>query len=136
MPKKKRQPGLEYKMHPRPKARRPLSERIYKLEGKIAIITGGDSGIGRAAAVLFAQEGADVAIIYLNEHKDAHETCRLVTAEGRRCIKIAGDVGDEQFCKKAVEQTVEQLGKLDILINNAAEQHPQSKLEDITQEQL
>jgi NAD(P)-dependent dehydrogenase (short-subunit alcohol dehydrogenase family) len=102
----------------------------------VALITGADSGIGRAVAVLFAREGADIAFVYLNEHKDADETVRLVTAEGRRCIKFAGDVGDEQFCGKVVEEAVQQLGKLDILINNAGEQHPQSSLEDITQEQL
>jgi NAD(P)-dependent dehydrogenase (short-subunit alcohol dehydrogenase family) len=133
-----RRPGVEAEMSTKPLAVNEQNSRgsRRKLDGKVAIITGGDSGIGRAAAVLFAQEGADVAILYLDEHKDADETVRLVTARGRRCIKIAGDVGDEQFCKKAVEDTVKQLGKLDILVNNAAEQHPQSKLEDITQEQL
>jgi NAD(P)-dependent dehydrogenase (short-subunit alcohol dehydrogenase family) len=130
-----RRPGLQHEMETQPRSvnRR---ERRPKLDGKIALVTGGDSGIGRAVAVLFAQEGADVAIVYLNEHKDAEETVRLVTAEGRRCLKIAGDVGDEKFCQQAVEQTVKQFGKLDILVNNAAEQHPQSSLEDITQEQL
>jgi NAD(P)-dependent dehydrogenase (short-subunit alcohol dehydrogenase family) len=131
-----RRPGLEHEMEVKPKAVDRTRRGSGKLESRVALITGGDSGIGRATAVLFAREGADVAILYLNEHKDADETCRLVTGEGRRCIKLAGDVGDEAFCKKAVEETVKHLGKLDILVNNAAEQHPQSKLEDITQEQL
>jgi NAD(P)-dependent dehydrogenase (short-subunit alcohol dehydrogenase family) len=107
-----------------------------KLQGKVALITGGDSGIGRAVAVFYAKEGADVALLYLNEHQDAEDTKRRVEAEGRRCITIAGDIGDEQFCKEAVQQTVQQLGYLDILVNNAAEQHPQQSIEDITAEQL
>jgi len=131
-----RRPGLERDMETKPKVIERSRRGSGKLESRVALITGGDSGIGRATAVLFAREGADVAIVYLNEHKDADETCRMVTAEGRRCIKLAGDVGDEVFCKKAIEDTVKHLGKLDILVNNAAEQHPQSKLEDITQEQL
>jgi len=106
------------------------------LKGKRAIITGGDSGIGRATAVAFAKEGADVAIIYFDEHKDAEETKRLIEAEGRKCITIAGDVGREEFCRNAIEQTVKELGGLDILINNAAEQHPKQNIEDITEEQL
>lgn len=100
------------------------------------MINGGDSGIGRAVAVLFAKEGADVVISYLNEHSDAEETKRQVEQEGRKCILIPGDIGDEKFCKDLIKQTVEGLGKLDILINNAAEQHPQAKIEDITSEQL
>lgn len=131
-----KRPGLEHDMTPKPRAVDRSRRGSGKLESKVALITGGDSGIGRAAAVLFAREGADIAFVYLNEHKDAEETCRLITAEGRRCIKLAGDVGDEKFCKHAVEETVKHFGKLDVLVNNAAEQHPQSKLEDITQEQL
>jgi NAD(P)-dependent dehydrogenase (short-subunit alcohol dehydrogenase family) len=100
------------------------------------LITGGDSGIGRAVAVAYAREGADVAIAYLNEHGDAEETKRMVEGEGRRCILIAGDIGDDSFCKEAVEQTVRELGGLDVLVNNAAEQHPQESIEDITNEQL
>jgi NAD(P)-dependent dehydrogenase (short-subunit alcohol dehydrogenase family) len=123
-------------MTPRPKAIDRTRRGSGKLDGRVALITGGDSGIGRAVAALFAREGADVAIVYLNEHKDADESVRLVTGEGRRAIKLAGDVGDESFCRHAVEETVKHFGKLDILVNNAAEQHPQSKLEDITQEQL
>ena len=107
-----------------------------KLKVKVALITGGDSGIGRAVAVYYAKEGADVSIVYLNEHKDAEETKRQVEQEGRKCLLIAGDVGDDAFCRDAVTETVEKLGKLDILVNNAAEQHPQKKIEDITKEQL
>ena len=129
-------PGLEHEMTPRPMAVDRSRRGSGRLEGRVALITGADSGIGRAVAVLFAREGADIAFVYLNEHKDAEETVRLVTAEGRRCVKFAGDVGGESFCKKVIDDTVEHLGKLDILVNNAAEQHPQSSLEDITEEQL
>jgi NAD(P)-dependent dehydrogenase (short-subunit alcohol dehydrogenase family) len=134
--KQDRQPGREYEMHPRPEIQRSEYRAAGKLKGKRAIITGGDSGIGRATAVAFAKEGADLAIIYLDEHKDAEETKRLVEAEGRKCIAIAGDVGREEFCRNAIEQAVKELGGLDILINNAAEQHPQKNIEDITEEQL
>ena len=130
------QPGLETEMEPRPAA----AERPYrgsgKLDGKVALVTGGDSGIGRAVAVLFAREGADVAIGYLNEHEDAEETRRMVEAEGRRCIAVAGDVGDERFCDELVQRTVDELGGLDVLVNNAAEQHPQDSIEAISAEQL
>jgi NAD(P)-dependent dehydrogenase (short-subunit alcohol dehydrogenase family) len=102
----------------------------------VASITGGDSGIGRAVAILFAKEGADVALVYLNEHDDAAETKRRVEAAGRRCVTFAGDVGLEPFCCDVVQQTVSTLGQLDILVNNAAEQHPQDSLEKITAEQL
>ncbi len=94
-----------------------------RLDGKVALITGGDSGIGRAVAVLFAREGANVAILYLCEHDDAEKTRQIVEGEGRRAITIAGDLGDKSFCERAVAQTVEQLGGLDILVNNAGEQH-------------
>jgi NAD(P)-dependent dehydrogenase (short-subunit alcohol dehydrogenase family) len=99
-------------------------------------VTGGDSGIGRAVAVLFAREGADVAVLYLNESEDAAETKRLVEREGRRCLSIAGDVGDPEFCRAAVDQVIRELGKLDILVNNAAEQHPKGDIEEITPDQL
>jgi NAD(P)-dependent dehydrogenase (short-subunit alcohol dehydrogenase family) len=135
-PQQSRRPGLEHEMDPKPLVNDQAKPAAGKLDGKVALISGADSGIGRAVAVLFAREGADVAFVYLNEHKDADETVRLVEAQGHRCIKFAGDVGDEKFCAKVVEDTVKQLGKLDILVNNAAEQHPQSSLEDITQEQL
>jgi NAD(P)-dependent dehydrogenase (short-subunit alcohol dehydrogenase family) len=131
-----RQPGLESKMTPRPQAVDEQYRPSGKLQGKTVIVTGGDSGIGRAVAVLFAKEGADVAVVYLNEEQDAKETARLVTKEGRRCLLISGDVGDEKFCQQAVEQAVRELGKVDILVNNAAEQHPQESLEDISAEQL
>jgi NAD(P)-dependent dehydrogenase (short-subunit alcohol dehydrogenase family) len=131
-----RQPGIESEMQPRPRFEDNGRNGCRRLEGKVAIITGGDSGIGRAVAVAFAREGADVAIVYLNEHDDADETRRQVEEEGQRCIGISGDVGDEAFCRQAVGQTMEAFGRLDILVNNAAEQHPQKSLEDITAEQL
>jgi NAD(P)-dependent dehydrogenase (short-subunit alcohol dehydrogenase family) len=131
-----RRPGIESEMMPRPKADDPDHRGSRKLQDKVALITGGDSGIGRAVAIAFAREGADVAIVYLNEHKDAEETKRLVEKEGRRCVTIAGDVGHEQFCQDTVARTVEALGRLDILVNNAAEQHPQDSIEKITADQL
>jgi NAD(P)-dependent dehydrogenase (short-subunit alcohol dehydrogenase family) len=130
------QPGLESEMTPEPQAERPQYRGSGKLEGKAALVTGGDSGIGRAVAILFAREGADVVIAYLNEHEDARETVRLVEAEGSRCVSVAGDIGDEDFCRELVERTVSELGRLDCLVNNAAEQHPQDSLEEITREQL
>jgi hypothetical protein len=107
-----------------------------KLEGKVALITGGDSGIGRAVAVLFAREGADIAIAYLNEHEDAEETKRAVETEGRSCIALSGDVSDPKFCEHAVERTVSQFGKLDILVNNAAFQQHVNELEDLSDAQF
>jgi NAD(P)-dependent dehydrogenase (short-subunit alcohol dehydrogenase family) len=131
-----RQPGIESQMRPRPQS----DEREYrgsgKLEGKVALVTGGDSGIGRAAAVAFAKEGADVAIVYLDEHEDAKETKRLIEQEERRCLLITGDVGDEETCRQAVRQTVDELGGLHVLVNNAAVQYPQESIEDISAEQL
>ena len=132
----KKRPGEERPMRPQPQPKRPQYKSAGKLLGKVALITGGDSGIGRAVAVLFAKEGADVAIVYLNEHKDAQDTRRMVQREGRKCLAIAGDVGDEQFCRDAVEQTVKELGRLDILVNNAAEQHPQPDIRKISAYQL
>ncbi|BBH19182.1 NAD(P)-dependent oxidoreductase [Paenibacillus baekrokdamisoli] len=131
-----RQPGLQAVMNPIPQSDSPVYRPAGKLEGKVALISGGDSGIGRAISIIYAKEGADVAIIYLNEDEDAQETKRLVEEKGRRCITIAGDVGDPAFCLKAVVQTVKQLSKLDILVNNAAEQHPQKTIEQITPAQL
>src|SRR3712207_4731123 len=131
-----RQPGIEAEMTPRPIAEDQQYRGSGKLQGKVALITGGDSGIGRAVAILYAKEGADVSIVYLNEHQDAEETKRQVEEEGRRCLLIAGDIGSESFCRDAVEQTVRELGRLDILINNAAEQHPQESIEQISAEQL
>lgn len=129
-------PGRESEMRPQPKAEDRQYRASGKLQSKVALITGGDSGIGRAVAIVYAKEGADVAIVYLNEHEDAQETKRQVEQEGRRCLTIAGDIGDERFCQQAVQQTVQQLGRLDVLVNNAAEQHPQNSIEDITAEQL
>jgi len=131
-----RRPGREYKMKPRPRAEDEKHLGSGKLRDKVALITGGDSGIGRAVAIAFAKEDADVAVIYLEEHKDAKETRRLVEEEGRKCFLIEGDVGQEEFCRKAVEQAKEEFGKIDILVNNAAEQHPQDSIEKITEKQL
>jgi NAD(P)-dependent dehydrogenase (short-subunit alcohol dehydrogenase family) len=131
-----RQPGIESEMRPRPRAEDPHYRGSGKLDGKVALITGGDSGIGRAVAIAFAAEGADVAILYLDEHDDAKETQRRLESKGRRCLRIAGDVGEEDFCKQAVERTVRELGRLDVVVNNAAEQHEQKELEAISEEQL
>ncbi|MBB5236112.1 SDR family oxidoreductase [Deinococcus budaensis] len=130
------QPGSEAEMNVQPVVIREDYRGSGKLEGKVALITGGDSGIGRAVAVHFAREGADVAILYLDEHQDAQDTVAMVEAEGRRAVAIAGDIGDVAFARQAVEQTVEQLGQLDILVNNAAEQHEQKSITNITPEQL
>ncbi len=130
------QPGVESEMNPRPISVDPNYKSAGKLSGKTAIITGGDSGIGKSVAVYFAKEGADVVISYLEEHEDAEETKQLIEAEGRKCLLIAGDIGDEDFCKTIVNQTIEQFGKVDILVNNAAEQHPQKSLLNITSAQL
>ena len=129
-------PGVEAEMQAQPEDEGRRYRAAGKLEGKVALITGGDSGIGRAVAVLFAKEGADVAVSYLNEHEDAEETKRLVDAEGRRCLTLPGDIGDEGHCRELVERTVAELGRLDILVNNAAEQHPQDSIEQISAEQL
>jgi NAD(P)-dependent dehydrogenase (short-subunit alcohol dehydrogenase family) len=129
-------PDREHKMKPRPRADDEKHLGSEKLLDKVAIVTGGDSGIGRAVAIAFAKEGADLAIVYLEERKDANETKRLVKEKGRKCVLISGDVGQEEFCRKAVEQTVKELGKIDILVNNAAEQHPQESIEKITEKQL
>ncbi len=131
-----RQPGIEAEMTPRPQSDDPGYRGSGKLEGKAALITGGDSGIGRAVAIAFAKEGADVAVLYLDEHEDAEETRRLVEEKGRRCVTIAGDIGDEAFCREAVERAVRELGRLDVVVNNAAEQHEQNSLEDISAGQL
>jgi NAD(P)-dependent dehydrogenase (short-subunit alcohol dehydrogenase family) len=129
------QPGREGEMSPKPE-HEPKTRGAGKLDGKVALITGGDSGIGRAVAQAFAREGADVAISYLEEHNDAEETKRLVEQEGRRAITLPGDVGDEEHCQELVRRTVDELGTLDVLVNNAAEQHPQESITDISREQL
>ncbi|MBD0369847.1 MAG: SDR family oxidoreductase [Pyrinomonadaceae bacterium] len=130
-------PGIESALSPRPQYDAPLYNGSGKLKERVALITGGDSGIGRAVAVLYAREGADVSIVYLpEEHEDAEETRRAVEREGRRALLIPGDVRDAEFCKQAVEQTIKEFGHLDILVNNAAFQQHQKSLEDITEEQL
>lgn len=131
-----KQPGLESLMNPKPIFENPNYRPSGKLEGKVALISGGDSGIGRAVSILYAKEGADIAILYLDEHSDAQLTQKRIEELGRRCLLISGDIGDESFCKEAVQRTLETLGGLDILVNNAAEQHPQNSLLDITAEQI
>lgn len=131
-----RQPGVQSAMRPKPATDGANYRSGGKLKGKVALITGGDSGIGRAVAVHFAKEGADVAILYKEETEDAHETKRVIEGEGRVCLTIMGDIGDEGFCHHAVNLTIERYGQLDILVNNAAEQHPQKNFLDITAEQL
>jgi NAD(P)-dependent dehydrogenase (short-subunit alcohol dehydrogenase family) len=132
----RRQPGHEKPMRPQPEAVNPDFKGSNLLKGRAGLVTGGDSGIGRAVAIAFAREGADVAIVYLEETADAEETRREVEARGRKCVLIKGDIGREAFCKKAVDQAVKKLGRLDILVNNAAEQHPQKSIEDISEKQL
>lgn len=130
-----RLPGHESKLEPKPdwEPRYPGSDR---LKGKVALITGADSGIGRAVAALFAREGADIAISYLCEHDDAARTKEIVEKEGRRAITLPGDLGDKAFCEQAVKRTVDELGRLDILVNNAGEQHYDEDLRSITEDQL
>jgi NAD(P)-dependent dehydrogenase (short-subunit alcohol dehydrogenase family) len=130
------QVGLESKMEPRPDYGEESYRGSGKLEGKAAIITGGDSGIGRAVALAFAREGADVLISYLDEHSDAEETVRIVEKEGRRCISVAGDIGDEAHCRQIVERAVQEFGKVDILVNNAAYQDDIESIQDVTEEML
>lgn len=130
------QPGLETQMTPKPKAQASYYRGSGKLQQKVAVITGGDSGIGRAIALLFAKEGADIAILYLNEHQDALQTQESVQALGRRCILLAGDIAQKSFCFDAIQQVVQAFGSVDILVNNAAEQHPTENICDISEEQL
>lgn len=130
------QPGHEDMMNPQPKFDDTSYTGSGKLNNKVAIITGGDSGIGRAVAVFFAKEGANVVISYLNEQKDAEETQKHVEAQGQKCLLVAGDIGDESVCQQIVSKTIDTFGQLDIVVNNAAEQHPQKSIEDITSEQL
>src|SRR5579871_1441243 len=129
-------PGRTGEMDPRPRDEMRDYEGRGLLAGTRALITGGDSGIGRAVAIAFAKEGADVAIAYLNEHEDAAKAKHEVEQKGRRCIAIAGDVGDEAFCRQVVQRTLDSLGRLDVLVNNAGEQHPRDSIEQISAEQL
>jgi len=131
-----RQPGRESQMDPPPRYAGEGYRPGGKLEGKKAIITGGDSGIGRSVAIHFAKEGADVAILYLDESEDADLTAELVEKQGRRCVKVAGDIGDPAFCREAIDRAVRELGGLDVLVNNAAEQHVAERLQDISDEQM
>jgi len=134
-PQTQTRPGQEWKMEPRPVY--DSAQKTGKLHGKTLLITGGDSGIGRAVAVLFAKEGADVSIVYLNEHKDAKETQSIIQQEhGKKCLLIPGDITNEKFCTSAVKKTLKQFGKIDILVNNAAAQFETEKLEDISSRQL
>src|SRR5690349_7553477 len=136
-PKQEQEPvGLESEMQPRPDYGEESYRGSGKLQGKAAIITGGDSGIGRAVALAFAREGADVLISYLDEHSDAQETVRIVEKEGRRCIAVAGDIGDEAHCQQLVQRAVQEFGKLDILVNNAAYQETIDSIQEVSEEML
>lgn len=130
------QPGTETEMVPRPVSEDHSYQGSNKLANKVAIITGGDSGIGKAVAIHYAKEGANVVIVYLDEHEDAKETKRQVEEEGQKCLLLSGDIGNEEFCKEIVKKTIDSFGQLDILVNNAAEQHPQKSISAITAEQL
>jgi NAD(P)-dependent dehydrogenase (short-subunit alcohol dehydrogenase family) len=136
-PKQEQEPvGLESEMQPRPDYGEESYRGSGKLQGKAAVITGGDSGIGRAVALAFAREGADVLISYLDEHSDAQETVRIVEKEGRRCIPVAGDIGDAGHCQQIVERAVQEFGRLDILVNNAAYQDDIESIQDVTEKML
>lgn len=131
-----KQPGIEKIMNPKPIFEFPNSKGSDRLLNKVALITGGDSGIGKAVALAYAREGADVAIAYLNELEDAEDTKELIEAKGRKCILISGDLGEESFCIEVVNKVIKEFGKIDIIVNNAGEQHVQNNIEDITAAQL
>jgi NAD(P)-dependent dehydrogenase (short-subunit alcohol dehydrogenase family) len=136
-PQQQELPGRQSEMRPRPESLPPEGYRgSAKLENKVAIVTGGDSGIGRSVAALFAREGADVAVLYLEEHEDARETRRLVEETGRRCLLLPGDVGSRRHCVEAVNRVREEFGRIDVLVNNAGEQHVAQALEEIDEAQL
>lgn len=132
----KQRPGKEGPMTPDPAFQGSEYKAAGKLHGKVAIVTGGDSGIGRSVAVLFAREGADVVVSYLSEDEDAQTSKKHIEYEGQKCLLVKGDIGRENHCRALVERTLKEMGKIDILVNNAAEQHPQESIEDITEEQL
>lgn len=134
--KQDKQPGIEAMMNPKPISENPNYEGANKLAGKVAVISGGDSGIGRAVAIAFAKEGADIAILYFDEHSDAEDTKKMIEGLGKRCLTLAGDIGEEAVCRGFIEKVIEVYGKIDIVVNNAAEQHTQNSIEDITKEQL
>jgi NAD(P)-dependent dehydrogenase (short-subunit alcohol dehydrogenase family) len=131
-----RQPGIQQQMDPQPEGAMAKYRAADKLQGKVAVVTGGDSGIGRSVAVGFAKEGAHVVIVYLDEHEDAQETLRLIEAEGQRGLLIPGDVGNSDFCREVARRAVQTFGRVDILVNNAAEQHIVERLEELSDEQL
>lgn len=135
-PQQQKEPGQESKMRPKPESVKGKYKGSGKLLNKVAIITGGDSGIGRAVAILYAKEGADIAILYNASDDDANHTKQDVENEGRKCLLLKGDVGEESFCKNSVERVFQEFGRIDILVNNAAEQHPQDTIEKITEDQL
>jgi NAD(P)-dependent dehydrogenase (short-subunit alcohol dehydrogenase family) len=132
----RRQPGRQKLMRPQPDCGEESYRGCGKLIGRTALITGGDSGIGRAVAIAFAREGTDVAIVYLDEHGDAKETARWVQQAGRKALLMSGDIGDERFCRDVIDEAAKKFGHLDLLINNAAEQHEQERLQDISAQQL
>lgn len=132
----RRQPGRENRMKPQPEFLQPNYTGSGKLSGKVAVITGGDSGIGRSVAITYAKEGADIVIVYLEEHRDARETARLIKDTGARCLLIAGDVGQQRFCKRVIEKTISMFKRVDIVVNNAAKQYPQKTISAISRRQL
>ncbi len=134
--KQDRQPGFEYEMNPKPEVIKDNYKGSEKLKGKVALITGGDSGIGRATAVHFAREGASIAIAYLNEHEDAEETCRMIEEEGAECLHLYGDIRDKGFCAKLVALTINKYGKLDVLVNNAGVHYPEDSIKEISADNL
>lgn len=134
--KQDKQPGLESKLNPKPIFQDSNYIGSKKLKDKVIIITGGDSGIGRAVSIAFAKEGADIAIIYYNENEDAEYTKNIIEENGRKCITIPGDITDDTFCKSAVQKVMDTFSKIDVLVNNAAVQYPQNSIEDITNDQL
>lgn len=129
-------PGIERKMNPKPESQNSEYKASEKFKGKVVVLTGGDSGIGKATAITFSKEGADVAIIYLSADEDAQKTKEQVEGRGSSCLLLKGDIGNKSFCAEAVEKEVTEFGRIDVLINNAGEQHPQEKIEEITEEQL